>query len=76
MYQHESIVERSVTAGGDSPNKTLAATQLDQMNKGEEVFWNPPSLALWVRETMDRVALRQVEVYGSCGSPFDKAGNA
>jgi hypothetical protein len=61
---------------GEVPNKTLAATQLDQMNSGEEVFWNPPSLALAVRSTIERVAFRHVEVYGSCGSPLDNAGKA
>lgn len=46
------------------------------MNNGDEEFWKPTSLARPVRTTTALVAFRHVEVYGSCGSPLDKAGKA
>ena len=60
----------------DIPNKTLAATQQLQMNNGLLLPTQPISLPFAIRATIALVALRHVEVYGSWGSPFDKAGNA
>jgi hypothetical protein len=60
----------------DIPNKTLAATQQLQMNNGLLLPTHPISLPFAIRATIALVAFKHVEVYGSCGSPFDKAGNA
>jgi hypothetical protein len=62
--------------GGDIPNKTLAATQQLQMNNGLLLPTQPISLPLAIRATIALVAFKHVEVYGSWGSPFDRAGNA
>jgi len=70
------ITERDKKEGKDIPNKTLAATQLLQMNNGLLLPIQPISLAFAVNWTMDRVACRHVEVYGSWGSPLERAGNA
>jgi len=68
--------EKERGRAGDIPNKTLAATQQLQMNNGLLLPTQPISLPLAIRATIDLVAFRHVEVYGSCGSPFDNAGNA
>ena len=60
--------------GHHSPNKTLAATQQDQMNNGVVELTHPISFATPTRLTMARADETQVEVYGSTGAPLERAG--
>ena len=55
---------------------TLAATQEDQTNSGELDRAKPISLADPHNATIALVEVRHVDVYGSTGSPFDRAGYA
>ena len=55
-------------------NSTLAATQEDQTNNGELDRAKPISLADPHNATIALVEVRHVDVYGSTGSPFDRAG--
>jgi len=58
----------------DLLNKTRAATQDDHMNKGELALAKPMSRAAAHSTTTAFVDARQVDVYGSTGSPLDSAG--